>query len=67
MKLLIPPNSSLRSAAEPFRFHAGGDAVCRRHLMCIMVGVVVAIQIFALRIYTLAATKLVATQGAELR
>jgi len=31
----------------------------------IMVGVVVAIQIFALRVYTLAATKLVATQGAE--
>jgi type II secretory pathway pseudopilin PulG len=31
----------------------------------IMIGVVVALQIFALRIYTLAATKLVATQGAE--
>jgi len=32
----------------------------------ILVGVVVAIQIFALRIYTLAATKLTATQGAEI-
>jgi type II secretory pathway component PulJ len=33
--------------------------------MTILVGVVVAIQIFALRIYTLAATKLTATQGAR--
>lgn len=33
--------------------------------MFILVGVVVAIQIFALRIYTLAATKLTATQGAR--
>ncbi len=31
----------------------------------IMIGIVVAIQIFALRVYTLAATKLVATQGSE--
>jgi hypothetical protein len=33
--------------------------------MFILVGVVVAIQIFALRIYTLAATKLTATQGSR--
>jgi len=33
--------------------------------MTILVGVVVAIQIFALRIYTLAATKITATQGAR--
>jgi Tfp pilus assembly major pilin PilA len=33
--------------------------------LAIMVGVIVAIQIFALRIYTLAATKLTATQGSR--
>jgi type II secretory pathway component PulJ len=33
--------------------------------MTILVGVVVAIQVFALRIYTLAATKITATQGAR--
>ena len=56
-------------ARRPRRSHAGFTLVemlmATGIYLFIMVGVVVAIQIFALRIYTLAATKLVATQGAE--
>lgn len=64
MKLFSP-----NLAHCPRRKHAGYTLVemlVAVGIYCgIMIGIVVALQIFALRIYTLAATKLVATQGAE--
>ena len=64
MKLILPPQ-----AGGPRRNRSGFTLVemifSSAMYMFILVGVVVAIQIFALRIYTLAATKLTATQGSR--
>lgn len=64
MKLILHPQ-----AGGSRRHHSGFTLVemviSSAVYMFILVGVVVAIQIFALRIYTLAATKLTATQGSR--
>ena len=64
MKLLSPSQLGLRR-----RHHSGFTLVEMMFssgiYMFVLVGVVVAIQIFALRIYTLAATKITATQGSR--
>jgi len=64
MKLVFHTQAR-RSRQRPPGFTLVEMLVATGVYLFIMVGVVVAIQIFALRIYTLAATKLVATQGAE--
>ena len=60
--------SKLQAATPPRRraaFTLAEMMISAGIYLFIFVGVIVAIQIFALRIYTLAATKLTATQGSR--
>lgn len=62
---IIPPIRNGRPWRKCSAFTLVEMMVSAGIYLAIMVGVVVAIQIFALRVYTLAATKLTATQGSR--
>lgn len=64
MKLLVPPSFGRRPTACS-AFTLVEMMVSAGIYLTLFVGAIVAIQIFALRVYTLAATKLTATEGSR--